>query len=128
MQSLLLVGEQIAKVGKIDAKKLAALEMDVEVIDVAGCFVVPGFIDPHAHIIGAGGEEGFASRIPEILMSQLVCAGITTVIGLLGTDATTRNLSCLHAKASQLYAEGLTSYIYTRGFAFAILSRTWRPS
>jgi beta-aspartyl-dipeptidase (metallo-type) len=116
LQSLLLVGEQIAKVGTISSKKLAALEMEVEIIDAAGCFVVPGFIDPHAHIIGAGGEEGFASRMPEILMSQLVCAGITTVIGLLGTDTTTRNLSCLHAKASQLYAEGLTSYIYTGGF------------
>src|SRR5829696_673492 len=106
MQSLLLCGEQIVKVGTIDAKNLAALDMEIEVVDAAGCFVVPGFIDPHAHIIGAGGEEGFASRMPEILVSQLVSAGITTVIGLLGTDTSTRNLTCLHAKASQLCDEG----------------------
>lgn len=71
---------------------------------------------PHAHIIGAGGEEGFASRMPEILAGQIVGAGITTVVGLLGTDTMTRNMSCLHAKASQLCAEGITSYIYTGGF------------
>jgi beta-aspartyl-dipeptidase (metallo-type) len=115
-QSLLLFGEQIVKVGQVDAKSVAALGMEVEVIDAAGCVVVPGLIDPHAHIIGAGGEEGFASRMPEILVSQLVTAGITTVIGLLGTDTSTRNLTCLHAKASQLCDEGLTSFIYTGGF------------
>lgn len=115
-QSVLLVGEQIANVGQIDAGRVAALEMELEVIDATGCLVLPGFIDPHSHIIGAGGENGFASRMPEILMSQLVGAGITTVIGLLGTDTTTRNLTCLHAKAAQLWDEGLTSFIYTGGF------------
>jgi len=115
-QSLLLTGEQIAKIGTLDSKHLAALDLDVNVVDAKGALVVPGFIDPHAHIIGAGGEEGFASRMPEILVSQLVSAGITTVIGLLGTDTSTRNLTCLHAKACQLFDEGLTSYIYTGGF------------
>jgi beta-aspartyl-dipeptidase (metallo-type) len=115
-QALLLGGSQIAHIGTLDEETLAATGLDCEVIDVSGCVIVPGFIDPHEHLIGAGGEEGFASRMPEILASQILTAGVTTVIGLLGTDTVTRHLSCLHAKASQLWAEGITAYFYTGGF------------
>src|SRR5215212_9226496 len=83
-QSLLLGGSQIAHVGALDEQKLIATGLDCEVMDVSGCVVVPGFIDPHEHLIGAGGEQGFASRMPEIPASQILTAGITTVIGLLG--------------------------------------------
>lgn len=115
-QSLLLAGNQIAKVGVIDPQPLLAADVDLTVVDATGCVVVPGFIDPHEHLIGAGGEAGFASRMPEILASQILTAGITTVIGLLGTDTVTRHLASLHAKASQLWAEGITAYFYTGGF------------
>lgn len=116
VQSMLLAGDKIAKIGQIDGKRLAALDVACETLDARGCLIMPGFIDPHAHLIGAGGEEGFASRMPEILFSQIVQAGITTVIGLLGTDTSTRHLSSLHAKAAQLWDEGLSAYMYTGGF------------
>jgi beta-aspartyl-dipeptidase (metallo-type) len=64
----------------------------IEVYDAAGCFVVPGFIDQHVHLIGGGGEGGFATRTPEVMLSQLTTAGITTVVGTLGTDSVTRHL------------------------------------
>jgi beta-aspartyl-dipeptidase (metallo-type) len=112
----LLAGDRIAKIGMVDPKNLEELDLEFDVIDASGCLVLPGLIDPHVHLIGAGGEEGFASRMPEVLFSQIVCGGVTTVIGLLGTDTTTRNLSSLHAKASQLWDEGLSSYFYTGGF------------
>jgi beta-aspartyl-dipeptidase (metallo-type) len=34
----------------------------------------------------------------------------------MGTDTTTRHVASLHAKASQLWAEGITAYFYTGGF------------
>jgi len=114
-QSILLAGEKIVLIGTIDTEKLLSI-LECQVVDARNCFVVPGLIDSHAHLIGAGGEEGFASRMPEINLSQLVKAGITTVIGLLGTDTTTRHLTCLHAKTCQLWDEGLTAYMYSGGF------------
>ena len=116
VQPLLLADSKIAKLGPVVSSALHALSDEVTTIDATGCLVVPGWIDPHAHIIGAGGEHGFGSRMPEIMAGQIVCAGVTTVVGLLGTDTMTRNMGCLHAKASQLWAEGITAYIYTGGF------------
>jgi beta-aspartyl-dipeptidase (metallo-type) len=54
------------------------------VIDATDCIVTPGFIDPHQHLLGGSGEKGFASQTPEIYPSEIVSAGITTVVGLLG--------------------------------------------
>lgn len=88
----------------------------VEVIDVTGNYVVPGFIDQHVHLIGGGGEGGFATRTPEVVLSQVTSAGITTVVGCLGTDGTTRHMTSLLAKARGLENEGISVYIYTGAY------------
>lgn len=89
---------------------------EVEVIDVSGKYVVPGFIDQHVHLIGGGGEAGYASRTPEVMLSGITRAGITTVVGCLGTDGTTRHMTSLLAKARGLEVEGITTYIYTGSY------------
>lgn len=83
------------------------------VIDAGECFILPGFIDQHVHIAGAGGEGGPRTRTPEISLSELTVGGITTVVGLLGFDGMTRSMSGLLAKAKGLEEEGITSYIYS---------------
>lgn len=90
---------------------------ETEIYDVAGCSVVPGFIDQHVHLIGGGGEGGFATRTPEIFLSELTTSGITTVIGVLGTDSVTRHVESLLAKARGLESEGLSTWIYTGAYA-----------
>lgn len=115
-QSILVINNKIIKMGAIDARSLKAIDDDVDVIDASNCLVLPGLIDPHEHIIGAGGEDGFSSRMPEISVENLVQSGITTVVGLLGTDTTTRVLACLQAKAKQMKEDGLSAYIYNGGF------------
>jgi beta-aspartyl-dipeptidase (metallo-type) len=86
-QLLLIIGEKIVKIGTIEAENLLRLGLPGEVIDTTGQLVIPGFIDPHAHLIGAGGEQGFTSRMPELTLAQLVGAGVTTVGGVLGSEA-----------------------------------------
>lgn len=89
---------------------------DVEIIDITGKYVVPGFIDQHVHMIGGGGEAGYASRTPEVVLTHVTRAGITTLVGCLGTDGTTRHMSSLLAKARGLEAEGISTYIYTGSY------------
>ena len=60
------------------------------IIDATGCIIVPGLVDAHVHLIGGGGEAGPASMTPECLLSDLLNAGITTVVGVLGTDCVSR--------------------------------------
>lgn len=97
---------------------------DVEVIDCSGKIVVPGFIDQHVHIIGGGGEGGYATRTPEITLSSITKSGVTTVVGCLGTDGTTRHMASLLAKARGLEEEGISTYIYTGSYELPVRTLT----
>src|SRR4051812_15168292 len=90
--SVLLGGGQILAVGAIDRHALDRLGAECETIDATGCLVAPGLIDPHEHLLGGSGEKGFASQTPEIFLTELVTAGITTVVGTLGVDTTMKTL------------------------------------
>lgn len=90
----------------------------VKVYDLNGMKVVPGYIDQHIHITGGGGEDGYSSHVPEIMVEDLVSAGITTTLGLLGTDGITRSPENLFAKAKQLEEYGITTYMLTGSYSF----------
>lgn len=110
-KDILICGEKIVKIdGSIDFNPPG---MEVEVIEAGDFKAVPGFIDQHVHITGGGGEGGPATRTPDIRLSALTTAGITTVLGLLGTDGITRSLEELLAKARALEEEGISTYIYS---------------
>ncbi len=89
---------------------------DIRVIDAEGLRMVPGLIDSHVHIAGAGGEGGPASRTPGIQLSRLLEAGVTTVIGCLGTDGITRSVASVLMKAKALRQEGVSAWMYTGAY------------
>ncbi|MHA6250757.1 beta-aspartyl-peptidase [Oceanobacillus sp. CAU 1775] len=115
-QSVLIIGDKIAKIGSLNEEKLLNAGLDIEVIDAENAIITPGVIDPHVHLIGGGGEGGFATRTPEIQLSNIIKSGITPVVGCLGTDGTTRHMTSLLAKARGLEEEGLTTYIYSGNY------------
>ncbi|MGC3022308.1 beta-aspartyl-peptidase [Brevibacterium sp. FAM 24630] len=114
-QDILIEGQQITFIGDLPAEALDGLP-NATVIDAQGLTATPGFIDPHVHISGGGGEGGYANRTPEIVVSDIVRAGVTTVIGCLGTDGVTRSHADLLAKARALETEGISTYIYTGSY------------
>jgi beta-aspartyl-dipeptidase (metallo-type) len=115
-QSILLVDGKIGRIGEVDRDALDGIGLDVDVIDASNCIVCPGFIDPHEHLLGGSGEEGFATQTPEIHLSEIVTAGITTVVGTLGVDTTMKTMAGLLAKAKALREEGLTAYLWSGGY------------
>lgn len=113
VKDILVVYDKICLIKEeISAEKL----WDVEVIDCRDCLVCPGLIDQHVHITGGGGEQGPISRIPEVMLGEVVEAGVTTLVGVLGFDSITRSIAGLLAKARGLEAEGITTYIYTGSY------------
>lgn len=86
---------------------------EVRVIDGEGLIAVPGLIDLHVHITGGGGEGGFTTRAPELTLTNFTRNGITTCVGLLGTDGTTRSMGNLIAKARALEEEGISTFCWT---------------
>lgn len=90
----------------------------MQVIDAAGRQMIPGLIDQHVHITGGGGESSFKSRAPEVTLADLVESGVTTVVGLLGTDSRTRSVRNVVAKAKALNEEGVTAYCLTGAYEY----------
>lgn len=112
-REILIAGERIAALG---TDITVPQGWPVEVIDLPEGHAVPGFIDQHAHITGGGGEGGCATRCPPITVPEIVRAGVTTVVGVLGTDSVSRSPADLLAKARSLQAEGVTAYMYTGAY------------
>ena len=122
VKDILIVDETICRI----ADKIEGYEglPDVETFDLEGKTVVPGYIDMHVHITGGGGEQGPASRVPESQLSIFTTNGITTVVGLLGTDGITRSIENLVAKARALNDEGMTAYTLTSAYGYPPVTMT----
>ncbi len=118
VQSLLLGGGQVLWIGpgRELAELPAALRGRAEVIDLGGARLIPGLIDAHVHVTGGGGEAGFRTRVPAVPLSRFTTAGITTVVGLLGTDDVARGPRELLATLYALREQGLNAYGYTGGY------------
>lgn len=111
---LLIAGEKIAAVGS----KLDCIFPGMEIIDAEGMRCIPGYLDQHVHITGGGGEGGFANQVPPLKVSAPVRAGVTTLVGLLGTDGTTRSVESLVAKTKAFNELGLTAFCLTGAYEF----------
>ena len=98
--------------------------VNIKEIDAEGYIMFPGFIDNHVHITGGGGEGGFSTRTREISFSELTNAGVTTVVGCLGTDSVCRNMNTLIAKAKALEEEGINTFCYTGSYEIPVITIT----
>ena len=67
-QDILIEGQQITYIGEVPVEAVTDLP-HASVIDARGLTAVPGFIDPHVHIAGGGGEGGYANRTPSATSS-----------------------------------------------------------
>ncbi|TQV75490.1 beta-aspartyl-peptidase [Aliikangiella marina] len=129
MLTLIKNAEVVApvKLGKQDVlicgEKILAIESLIEInspyvalVDASDKIMVPGFVDSLVHITGGGGEGGFTTRTPEVNLTDLTTAGITTLVAALGTDSISRSLNELLVKAKELNAYGLSCYIYSGSY------------
>src|SRR5699024_12725154 len=110
--SILIQGQTIHKIGDIDIEKFKDIDPNLNITDAEDNILIPGIIDPHIHLLGGGGEAGYMTRTPEVNLSELIECGITSVIGLIGTDGICGALSSLYAKAKALEAEEITRFMY----------------
>ncbi len=115
IKDILISGSKIVLVAdQIEREGLSS--MDYEFVDASGRMVIPGLIDAHVHIAGAGGEGGPSTRTPEMQLSQMLAGGITTVVGCLGTDGMTRVPDSVLMKVKSLRAEGVSAWMYTGSY------------
>jgi beta-aspartyl-dipeptidase (metallo-type) len=114
--SVLLVDGKIGKIGEVDLRAVERLGVEFRVIDASGCVVTPGFIDPHQHLLGGSGEEGFSTQTPMVALTEIITAGITSVVGVLGVDTTMKTMAGLLARVKGLKEEGLSAFLWSGGY------------
>lgn len=119
---LLIAGSQVAAV----AADLGAPPSGwpCETLDLQGAAVAPGLIDCHVHFAGGGGEAGAQTRVPPVQLTHLTLAGVTSAIGLLGTDGSTRTIAELLACARTLAFHGLSTWCYTGSYELPLVTLT----
>ena len=122
VQDILVAGERIVEIS--DPGRISVSGIEIDEIDASDLFVLPGMVDSHVHPLGGGGEGGPATRAPEIRVEDIVGSGVTTIIGLLGTDGITRHPSSLLAKARGLEEEGITAFIYVGSYELPVQNLT----
>jgi beta-aspartyl-dipeptidase (metallo-type) len=113
---VLLVDDRIAAIGRDLGSGLRATGIETTVIDLSGQILTPGLIDGHFHPLGGGDYEGPLARTTDIELGDLIRAGITTAVGVLGSDYDARNLPDLVMKGRELAAGGISFYFYTGSF------------
>jgi beta-aspartyl-dipeptidase (metallo-type) len=113
-RDLLVAGERIVAA----VRDLPRLDhsLQAEETDLGGRRVIPGLIDGHVHLTGGGGEAGPETRVPPVALSRLTRGGVTTAIGVLGTDDSVRTTAELVTVARGLIAGGLSAYCHTGGY------------
>lgn len=111
---LLVAGETIVWTGA-DAPALPR-ELNPREHDLGGRRIIPGLIDGHVHLTGGGGEAGPHTRVPPVGLSRLTAGGVTTAIGVLGTDDLVRSPAELVTVARGLIQEGLSAWCHTGGY------------
>src|SRR5690554_2905341 len=120
VQDVVFCYDKIVDVGS----ELAASYPLATRIDGTGLRAVPGYIDQHVHVTGGGGEGSFRTRVPELKFTDCVRAGVTTLVGVLGTDGITRSVENLVAKTKALGEEGLTAYCLTGSYEYPTITLT----
>jgi beta-aspartyl-dipeptidase (metallo-type) len=113
-RQLLIGAGRVLWIGGMDDPAPSGPPMDV--VDLGGRRVVPGLIDGHVHVTGGGGESGFASRVPALPLSRYTAGGVTTVIGVLGTDDLARSTRELVAGVMGLREEGISAWAHCGGY------------
>ncbi|WP_408009762.1 beta-aspartyl-peptidase [Pseudalkalibacillus sp. A8] len=123
-KDILIVNDKIGFVEDHIQVPEGFFSQQTQVIEAEGKIVVPGFIDSHVHIIGGGGEGSYKTRTPEIKLTDATLTGITTLIGVIGTDGTTRTMSSLVAKARALEEEGISCFVQTGSYQVPVKTLT----
>ncbi|HKT58930.1 MAG TPA: beta-aspartyl-peptidase [Gemmatimonadales bacterium] len=119
---LLVAGERVVWVGSERPALPAGL--DVDEVDLQHRRVIPGLIDGHVHLTGGGGEAGPHTRVPPVAMSRLTAGGVTTAVGVLGTDDAVRTTAELVTVARGLIQQGLSAWCHTGGYHVPLTTAT----
>ena len=71
-KDVLTINDKIVKMKDAGSISADGFLSEAEMINGEGLLLTPGFIDSHVHVLGGGGEGGFANRTPDVYKRQVL--------------------------------------------------------
>lgn len=121
-KDIIIIGDKIFDITK--PNDFFYSNLSIREIDGSKLIALPGLVDPHVHILGGGGASGYESFVEGCSAKDLWENGITSVVGCLGFDSTSKSLISLVRKTKSLSSEGIGAYCLVGGFNFPALTIT----
>lgn len=121
-KDIIIIGDKIFDITK--PNEFFYGNLSIREIDGSKLIALPGLVDPHVHILGGGGGSGYGSFVEGCSAKDLWKNGITSVVGCLGFDSTSKSLISLLRKTKSLSSEGIGAYCLIGGFNFPALTIT----
>lgn len=108
-QEILIGGGRILAM----APELRVEGVPLDVVHSPTGTLIPGLVDGHMHVLGGGDGDGPDARMPELAFDAIVGSGVTTAVGLLGSEIEGKTLPLLLRKTNELGRAGMTALAYT---------------
>jgi imidazolonepropionase len=121
--AVLVRGETVAAVGSSD--DLRSAYPDEPALDAAGCVVMPGFVDPHTHLVWVGDRAAeFEMRLEGKTYLEIMAAGggIQSTVNATRQASPEDLLSQTRSRAESLFKHGTTTAEAKTGYGLEINS------
>jgi imidazolonepropionase len=106
-----------------EASKMVTLTEDAQVVDGTGCTIVPGFVDPHTHLIFAGDRrDELRRRLAGATYADIAASGGGIVKSVAATRAASEHELVNHARQrlSEMLAFGTTTAEAKSGYGLEL--------
>ncbi len=107
----------------VDASRVVTLAANAQVIDAAGCSVVPGFVDPHTHLVFAGDRrDELQRRLTGASYAEIAASGGGIVKTMAATRAASEHelVDLARARLAEMLTFGTTTAEAKSGYGLEL--------
>jgi len=116
IKDILVESDRISTIQREIDEKQFSRHINISVHDLDGMKLIPGIVDQHIHINGAGADLSPFGKVSSVSAGEIFESGVTTVVGAPAIDLYSKPAKTRLQYAKALSTQGVNTYIYTGSF------------